>query len=338
MRKRRPSDELLAKNRRNRWANSFLRRKRRYKKNPTPWARLAKIRRLFSPGRRDIFFPEELDIFEKPSEWFYVFRSLCDPDANLIRLRMEALKFSYPEAIVYLASTVNHLLSRTNAIVREHKPMSILTDEYLRECGLRDFFYVKRNDPRTVDPKFFGDCIPISRDSQDKVSLAEKLAKLIATRLSLDLNKKTLLSESLGEIMGNALDHSEVAHWYRIGQVHPTRRKITIAIADNGVGVPHTLKDGYLGSSMRKLKDAQILQASFHSDVTRFAPKVGEAHGGGLATVMEFARETNSKLAMLSGKGLFQVDFKLDPTDGAPQLTTLPGDLPGTLLVLRIPY
>ena len=255
-----------------------------------------------------------------------------------MRLGMKKLRFAYPEAIVYLAAIVNHMLSRSNALIREEKPEWVVADEYLKECGLRSFFYVRRNEARAVDPKFFDDCIPISRDHQDKVSIAAKLANLIATRLHMDLDTKTLLSEALGEIMGNALEHSEVAHWYRIGQIHPTRRHITVAIADNGVGVPYTLRNGYLRNTFRKVKDASILEASFSPLVTRHPPRKGEAHGGGLDTVWAFAKETKSKLGILSGSGIFQVDFNIGDGDEAKKYTKLPSELPGTLLVLRIPF
>ncbi|MBI3556343.1 MAG: ATP-binding protein [Deltaproteobacteria bacterium] len=165
------------------------------------------------------------------------FQMLAYPKRKEIIFDMQAIDFIYPEAVVYLAAIADHLLRRSNATINEEPPSKPEVDAYLDVCGLRKFFHVRGKESRSLDPAFFGDCIPISRDKPEKSAIADKFATLIQDRLALDLTRKTQLSEALGEIMGNALDHSSLYQWYRIGQIHPTRGAITLAIADNGLGV-----------------------------------------------------------------------------------------------------
>lgn len=302
----------------------------------TRWVLVAKVIRKFFPGITVARFPEQVDVFDNPMEWYELFEKIAYPQKSTVLLDMRKLKFAYPEAVVYLAASVDHLLRRSNATVREEKPLDNETDEYLKVCGLRRFFNVERKEPAAVDPSFFGDCIPISRDNPDKTSLAEKFAGLIQTRHAMNDTEKAYLGEALGEIMGNALDHSEVHQWYRIGQIHPTRGSITVAIADNGVGVPYTLKNGFLASRFRTASDTDCLADSFLHGVSRYAPRPGQAHGAGLLRVWEFAKKSRGRLGMLSGAGLYMVDF--GPEKPVETKVKFPKALPGTLLVLRIPF
>jgi hypothetical protein len=277
-----------------------------------------------------------LDIFEQAQDWFSLFESLTYPDALNVILDMRKLAFVYPEAVVYLAAVADHLLNRSNAYIQEEKPETIVTDEYLQACGLRPFFNVRRSEPPAIDPQLFGDCIPISRETVKKESLAEKMADLINSKCPMDQSTRTRLGEALGEIIGNAMEHSAVAQWYRIAQIHVSRKRITIAIADNGVGVSHTLRTGYSGAAFSGKRDVDILKSSFLSNVTRYPPKMGEAHGGGLDAVKGFAQSVKAKIAMLSGRGLYTIDFGGETPN--ERLTVFPRELPGTLLVLRIPF
>ena len=336
MKKRKHSDQILAQNRHKRWLRSF-KKGHRYALSAihTEWAFVTKFRRIFKVGLTWIEFPNQVDIFGNPAEWFHLFEKLSFPKGAQILLNMRNLEFCYPEGVVYLAAIADHLLNRSNVSIKENQPSLQITDEYLKVCGLRNFFNARKGEAPAIDPKLFGDGIPISRDSQEKTSLAEKMVQLIQSRVSMTQGVATLLSESLGEVMGNSIEHGEVIQWYRIAQIHPTRGYITIAIADNGVGIPHTLRNGHQSEKFKKMKDFEVIRESFESDVTRHAPKLGEAHGAGLNIVLDFVQTTGAKLAMLSGRGMWQLDYT------TPKATEKYFDfekaLPGTLLVLRIP-
>ena len=310
--------------------------RRRHRQGKLKWHSIAKINRFFSSGKCKVNFPAELDLFDHTDIFCKLFHKIAFAEKELLEIHLGKVEFIYPEAVVYLAAIAEHILRRSNVEIREFQPKNVETDEYLRICGLRDFFYVPIKELPTREPSFFGDCIPISRDPQDKDSVAQKMTDLLNVRLKLDADTKALLSQGIGEVMGNSVEHGEVVNWYRIAQVHQKRKWITLAIADNGVGVCHTLRSGFKGQKYDDMKDAQLLKESFKDHVTRYAPKEGEAHGYGLTNIKKFVEKTHSKLAIVSGEGVYKVDYS---TGGMIEsFSNTKQALPGTLIVVRIPF
>jgi hypothetical protein len=344
MKKRTPANGFLSKKRK---SKAQKRRKvlglsprdrlrRRIRKTDFNWASIAKKQRIFSFGRSQIKFPNKIDLFFDTKGFCNLFHRIAFSETADLEFHFAKLDFIYPEAVVYLAAIAEHLLLKSNTKIKEFQSKNLEAEAYLNISGLKKFFNVKTSQSFEQDPAFNKNCIPISRDPQEKASVAQKMVDLLNAKLMLDMETKTLLSESLGEIMGNAVEHGEVRNWYRIAQLHEKRSAITIAIADNGVGVCHSLRSGFGGENYKKITDAQVLKKSFDSNVTRHPPRVGEAHGYGLTKIIEFIRKTNSKLAILSGSGVYKVDY----TSGSMVESFFDQDkpLPGTLIVARISF
>lgn len=351
MKKRKSSDEIIQrnssiktiKNSRNprnfdssgSFTNIILNKGR---KADRKWNLSARVKRFFESGHVNIEFPEHLDIFSSDTRWTKIFHNLAFPEKSSIFLDLKKTKFIYPEFLVYLAATSEHLLTKSNVRIQTQKETSTSLDPifnaYLRTSGIRDFFGIGSDlDNREV--KLFGDCVAISRDNEDRSSISYKFAELMNPYLGHIPGYSTHdLGEALGEIMGNSIEHGEVPAWFKIGQVHNDRRAITLAIADNGLGIPYTLRNGYDKKRFLKLSDSEILRESLKPDVTRMEPKFGEAHGAGLATVNNSISNIKGNIAILSGNGLYRKNF----STGHEELTDLKHQLPGTLLVLRINF
>ena len=347
MKKRRESDDILFKKAEKRFfRNSKFRRKKNQEKkrvgkqrnNPSD---IEPKKQTIALGKYIISFPERMDIFGDDLLWVKIFQKLISPRKRSVFLDMRKSKFFYPEFFVYLASTVEYMLAKTNADIsmdsHDSGKLDDDFDHYLDACGLRKFFHIKPSDFSHLakEPKLSGNCIEISREGEERSSIPLKFAKLLEPSLSkIQDYSSHEFSEALAEIMDNSLEHGEVPAWFRIGQVHAERGAITLAIADNGVGIPHTLKNGYNGDRFNGLSDSKILKESFKKDATSQEPTAGEARGQGLAVVFENIKKLKGKMALLSGKGLYRKDFSTDDE----KLDDFKFELPGTLLTIRIPF
>jgi signal transduction histidine kinase len=326
LKKRRRSHDLLQEKARRR----FLKNRNRRRKN-FGHARLLNL----PPGEFVVKFPTEIDSSVEPKKWLDVFGKLAFPQKTGIILDMKQMVFAYPEAFVYLAAVLDRIMRITNVTVREISPSDPKFGDYLIVCGLRKFFMVAPD--REFDPSFYGDCIPISRDESAKTSTSHKIAEMIGSRLGFDGDLISDLGHAVGEILGNALEHSTVKYRYRICQVHDKRKLITLAIADNGIGIPRSLKEGYLGDSYAESADCDLIELSLDSSTTRYEPKPGRVHGMGLSVVQNFVAATDGRLVIMSGRGYYSAK-----AEGGkfPQVEKFDfeKELIGTIVVLRIPF
>lgn len=331
MKKRRRSQDILFKRRSNKSKRKGLR-----KRKEPEWTILAKIRRYFDDGYLKITVPDEINIFDNVAEWYSFFSTLTRPQIKQIQIDFTSSKFIYPEGVVYLSAICDHLLSKTNITIIEKKPDNEGLHDYLNVAGLRNFFKAYNLNKKTIDPKLLENCIPISRDPADKASTSLKITNLLTSHVPQLKESHSEIDQAMGEIMGNAIEHGEVKEWYRVAQIHPTRKSVTIAIADNGVGIPTTLRRGFEGNKYKGVHDSHLIKLSLRSDVTRYEEKFGESHGYGLTCAMTLSDKLGADLAILSGKGL----YRLKRVSGAvnEDFLAFNKSLPGTLIVLRIPF
>lgn len=117
----------------------------------------------------------------------------------------------------------------------------------------------------------------------------------------------------ISEIVQNIFIHSEcVRPSYLAIQGFPKKKKVQMAIADSGVGIPETLRrtDSYPDN----MHDYQLIFQSLRLGVSQFQGK--EKRGEGLKRCRLIARKHKAELFIRSGSGFYHLDYEKETLIG----------------------
>jgi signal transduction histidine kinase len=132
--------------------------------------------------------------------------------------------------------------------------------------------------------------------------------------------------ESLFEVYGNAVDHSDTELGiFACGQHYPRNRRLDFSIADLGIGIRgRILKD--LGTEMTP---SQAIRWAMEGNTTRR----GRPGGLGLQLIQEFVQLNGGRIIVVSGSGYWELSKK---QSWKPRAEVLSCAFPGTVVTIEV--
>jgi signal transduction histidine kinase len=132
--------------------------------------------------------------------------------------------------------------------------------------------------------------------------------------------------ESLFEVYGNAVDHSETQLGiFACGQYYPHNHRLDFSIADLGIGIRgRILKD--LGTEMTS---SQAIRWAMEGNTTR----KGRPGGLGLKLIQEFIQLNGGRIIAVSGSGYWELSKK---QSWKPRAEVLSCAFPGTVVTIEV--
>jgi hypothetical protein len=222
-----------------------------------------------------------------------------------IRIELEGTEQLY---IPGLAATA--IWCRTNNLTSvELAGASPATTEYLETIKFQDFIENGTSVSRRTSDDFALHLTEISkatsRDSEAS-NVAAKISNICNEWGTLSQEQHSALTILLGEIIENSFRHSGRSRNVVVAaQVYPRRKKISISIADNGMGVRESFRLGHNREANAEIKtDADALAVAIRPLVTSKPVRRGFAtgHAGyGLFIASELAARNRGTFSIASG-------------------------------------
>ncbi len=244
------------------------------------------------------------------------------PDSATMTVDLRELRWVSPTAVVAIAALAHQRVRcggsfALRAPVRED-PASYVAR--MRLGGLLDSLGAEHDLPTVAERDQRANLLEVTQVRSD--SDADSLAALVFGKLRRrDRTLATALHRSVGEIGANVADHAR-AVGFVAAQTMPRRDELTLAVADCGVGLLHTL--AHRGAA----DDAQAIDLAVLPSVSRFDDP---DRGLGLPTTLEAVRALSGSLYIASGSA----SVRHEPRRRRFQYAARP--FPGTIVEARVP-
>lgn len=196
-----------------------------------------------------------------------------------------AVDFADPAGVVTLANACDYMHAQgLLPVAREPLPVSTAI-RYLTDAR----FFRLLADPRTTELQPGRDTtFPLSRVRHDQTHdlLTNRFSPWLSDRLNITRASLEQLRTCLGELFNNISDHAEVATGFFFAQHFPNDRRVGIALADFGVGIPARIR-----TISPSLDDGRALAKAFEEGFsTKTTPR---NRGAGLDWLKRYVVETN---------------------------------------------
>ncbi|MCH8247219.1 MAG: hypothetical protein IH951_12540 [Bacteroidetes bacterium] len=253
-----------------------------------------------------------------------------EPRYKRIRLDMTKVIFVEPVGVTSLSNAIEWLKQNgcSVGLVVSAGDSANRAQRWLDEAK---FFEHYMHEPLDQDVQCRSSLLPLSRvTSEEFVDWKEnKFNPWIANQLRVKPNRVAGFTFFLDEIVRNIQDHSGYNLACVCGQYYPSKRQISIAISDFGVGIPTTVNE-YLDSP---LTDYNALKKAMEKG---FSVKTTPRNRGfGLSTLVSDVVHTHKgSLAVVSGRGRIFIGLSGKESVIAGQTTEYP--YPGTLFDIVI--
>ena len=174
---------------------------------------------------------------------------------------------------------------------------------YLDRIRLTDF---AQNQVLSVEPHYDSEnyvvLTPILRERKDEADLiASRLLHLFSRHVRMGREQGNALQVTFAELIENVYRHAQSDYpGFVIAQVHPTRRRLHVAIADNGIGVFDSFRrSDHEGVRRRAVSEVESLGMALEAYVTSKT----RAHSGyGLYVVSDLAARNGGRFRLTSGR------------------------------------
>ena len=255
--------------------------------------------------------------------------ALVDFEARRLTIDFTACTRVWPSAVTLLCSLAKWTeLAATQQPPRigSFRPVDASVESYLQDCGFYDFVGVEPIHLRATPAAT--EVVRIRRElSPSAIEEREAEIRTMLYRHARLTNEEIELFDSivLTEVFNNVTEHGVARHeqgWWIMAQYHPTHRIISLCIADNGIGIRHTLSTGPQGEAIRArlgpdAKDDEYIRLALDENVsgaidagTRSKPligperyKRGSQRGYGLRRIRDTCRELEVPFWLISQRG-----------------------------------
>lgn len=143
--------------------------------------------------------------------------------------------------------------------------------------------------------------VPIRRFEtlEEQVAVVNELIEVFLRTMALPRDVLQGLEWSINEVMDNVLNHAQAPRGGFV-QATTTEDRVSFAVADCGIGILASLREGYPKLS----SDSDAIGEAIKVGVTR-NPQAGQ--GNGLAGTLSIATQTGGSLSIMSGRGMLNV-------------------------------
>lgn len=199
-------------------------------------------------------------------------------------------------------------------------PMAAAIDRFQREGGEVEF----ANASHYLDRAHFAAPPIVSKEELEKsVSvlnviwsfvddnqihlLLRRLLSEVGTRIECREGVLLGLDWSMNEVMDNVLVHSQAPCGFVLAQIHQAAKHFAVCVADQGLGVPNTIRQAF--PTLRDDRDA--LATAIKAGTTR-DKKVGQ--GNGLWGLTRIVTLNDGYLSVTSGRNMLCIEGEQPPT------------------------
>ena len=268
--------------------------------------------------------PEDLDHFVATAG------EIIDQNTRVLTIDIVSCSRVWPSGVTFLASLAQHiqLTGRRGSPPRIRSTASKHNDvnRYLDECGFYD--YVGRPPDVSLGGERFADVVKIRRENRrsDQQPREQEICTLLRDHSFLDDEgvewfDSVVLTELLGNVTEHGIPHQDRG-WWVLAQHHRAHQLISVCIADNGIGIGHSLRTGPQGESLDiqalrpeesdhrcielalKPNTSGAIAAPLPTSKRRRRYSKGARKGNGLDRVRSKCKELHIPLTILSHHGL----------------------------------
>jgi hypothetical protein len=219
-------------------------------------------------------------------------------DAAQIRLKLRDTKI-HVYGLAVIATWISSL--RLDLNFDEGHP----TTEYLKSLGFLDLASVEQSEHMLFDSRRHLGLTFISSNSRFSTDrTVNRFLDLFKPHLFESKEKRAALAITFAELVENAHLHSHCRCGYMIAQIHPTSRKLHLAIADSGIGIRESFHRGDNDAvRLRIVTDEDALRLACEPLITSKT----QGHAGyGLYLVSELAQRNVGTFILASGDSLLR--------------------------------
>lgn len=206
--------------------------------------------------------------------------------------------FLEPFDVLVITGFIIHQLNLKNS------PSIIATNasinDYIHEIGLIDFCKGKYHPSKTLQsiPKYTA--MPIKR--LDRISLQEYITATQLYFQNFCIGKDLgMLNVVLAELLNNAYDHSHSdLGVYVFCQYYPNLRVIRLAVADFGIGIPHSVNNYRLREREKPLAAIDCVKWAIKENKT--TKSIPQNMGKGLDLLKTFLKTSSNQWMLYSDK------------------------------------
>lgn len=261
---------------------------------------------------RDLVVPNG-QAFEPSTTCIYMRPASTD---DVAAIDLSGVSWIPPYGLVSIAVFAENQISLGRDIALRG-PASRDVANYASRMGLGDVISAlggTHNLPRVRRNDLAGNLIELrSFSGEEEVT---EMAELVHDRVERRYpSMANAMHQSIIEVGANVGEHSEQEHGYIAAQVTHRGHRLSFAIGDSGVGIPHSLRDRGFRN------DADALKAALKSGVTR-TDDVGR--GRGLARTKALITGIGGRLFVESGEAS-RWESREYGQDGPPQWATVRG-------------
>ncbi len=237
------------------------------------------------------------------------------------------MSFVRPSGIVFLSNLSRFLMLNGSRVIFQGMNINRECIRYLDDSG---FIAAHTGQSLRKDSKVRATTMPLHRlpHNESHNWIGSELLPWLSNHSKLPLDELLEFKTCMSEVFNNIVDHSEIDTGSIFSQWYPQEKKLQIAIADFGVGIPTTVR-----SKEPDHSDAEAILRAFDDGFS--AQSTPQNRGAGLFYLKQNVLDNlGGKLTVRSQNGA--VDF----TKSGNSLSSVPyegiGFCPGTMIEIEI--
>jgi anti-sigma regulatory factor (Ser/Thr protein kinase) len=241
--------------------------------------------------------PQETITISTQRDYFKLYDLIAKRKVQDVALEIRKSFFEPFDVLVFTGFIIHQLHLRNRTSIYATNP---LTNDYIREIGLIDFYTGNYHKSKTIQsiPKYTA--MPIKRLDRERMQEYINATQLYFQNFCAgkDLG---MLNVVLAELLNNAYDHAHSdLGAYVFCQYYPNLRVIKLAVADFGIGIPHSVNNYRLGEKETSLPDIDCVKWAIKENKT--TKSIPQNMGKGLDLLKTFLKTSNNHWVLYSDK------------------------------------
>lgn len=300
-------------------------------------------KRKFDLKPVQIDLPENFGIEEDSAvkKYFEISQRFVDTKSSKITFNMKEAKRIWPSAITLLCSMAQwvDLVSSKP----KHVPMiySVMPDEadvssYLKHCGFDKYVNIVPRECQVCHDPLTTVQIMRETDNSNAEKREDQITELLKRYTNFSSEDLEWIDSAILEIFLNVTEHgkqqSHDTGWWVLCQYHDRHKLVSICIADNGIGIRHSLMTGpqahevsrkivnkpeYEGEFI-KLAVTENVSGAVNASLKKSKFMLqgyasGSRRGNGLKRIINVCRRIGITLTILSNSGYCKIPGNGDP-------------------------
>lgn len=289
----------------------------------------------YAQPNKDVVISEQLGIENDFDKFVQIASSFVDSHAQTVHFNIKHCKRLWPSAITLLCSfkqwTEITASKNSKPILSSNSSNFPGVDSYLSHCGFYDYV-IREHIPIENNKYDEEEIVKIKRennsseiiDREDQIrEVIEKFSVLTEEQIE-EFDDRVLI-----EAFNNVTEHGNSYRdngWWTLTQYHKTTGIISLCLADNGIGIKHSLLTGPQRNDLKKRfnnsDDSDYISAALEENVSGaitgsikdekylYVSKSyarGSRRGNGLKRIREACKNCGVVFSILSQKGYIQI-------------------------------